>query len=510
MSSNAVDPVEGAAAPPMLHRIVAAGHLRYWIIASWALALLTAVRPAWVAVWFVLTIASGLVRGLVEARIDSVPEKRRPSALRAVATASCIAWAVAPLLAWFGGQAFGRELAIGLLCTGYTLIYTQMRSAPREALIVSSPYTAALIIIASSRWQEQGFWTLVALAPVFALALLIKVVITQIRDREIRAVLARQRDLIGELEQARDQAHAASTAKSSFLGVISHELRTPMNGVLGAAQLLEAGQLAPQERTYVDIIRRSGESLLSLLNDILDMTKIEAGKMETTLTDVAITDLQERAVGPFRAQAEAKGLGFVTETTGLLPGVVRTDPLRVAQIVQNFLSNAIKFTPQGVVRLTMAAEPRPAEGRVGLTFIVADEGQGIAPEDLQRLFQPFTQVDESSTRRFGGTGLGLSIAKRMAELLGGEVDVQSTVGTGSEFRFSLEVEVVDWGKAPIQDAPRSVEPQLATRPLNVLVVEDHPVNRMILDRWLSTMGHEVALAANGRTLSIRRRTRRSI
>jgi signal transduction histidine kinase/CheY-like chemotaxis protein len=494
-TQKAIEPVEDAAAPPMLHRIVSAGHLRYWIIASWACALLTEAPWPWVAAWFGATMAAGFLRGAVEARARQSGKARGLTSV-AVATGACVAWACAPLLAWLNGGPFAGGLAVGLLCAGYTLVYTQLRAAPREALIVSSPYTIVLLIILLDLRGEPGFWTLVALAPVVALALLIKVVITAIRDREIRASDRSQMDLIRQLEQARDQADAASEAKSTFLGVISHELRTPMNGVLGAAQLLEATPLRKQQADYVGVIRRSGESLLGLLNDILDITKVEAGKMEIDRSDIAITDLLERAIGPFRAQAESKGLVFEVESVEPLPTIIRTDPLRVAQIVQNFLGNAIKFTAEGEVRLILSASS-VNEQNARLTFTVADQGMGIAPEDLDRLFEPFTQVDASSTRRFGGTGLGLSIARRMARLLDGEVQVRSTLGQGSEFGVTLNVEVVEWRSAecPGEVAPQAITP--AERPMTVLVAEDHPVNRMIMVNGLAVLGHQAFLAENG-------------
>ncbi|HZV85414.1 MAG TPA: ATP-binding protein, partial [Brevundimonas sp.] len=293
---------------------------------------------------------------------------------------------------------------------------------------------------------------------------------------------------------ARDRANAASEAKSSFLGVISHELRTPMNGVLGAAQLLGATRLEPGQREYLSIIRNSGDNLLSLLNDILDMTKIEAGKMTFDVVDVSVEDLHKRVTGPFGAQAEAKGLNFATRFEGDIPAVVRGDPLRVCQVIHNLLSNAVKFTDSGDVTYVVRGE-RLGDERVRFDFAVTDSGAGISPEDLSRLFQPFTQVDGSSTRRFGGTGLGLTIARRMANIMGGDITVTSKVGTGSTFVFSVESEVVEWSR-PV--AAEAIHAEVADgQSLNVLVVEDHPVNRMILDAWLGSAGHASVSAENG-------------
>lgn len=481
--------------PPYLHRFIAAGHLRYWIITSWALALLTTVPWKIVLVWFAFTMASGFARTVAETRWRPADERLHARVKLAVATLSCVAWAGAPVLSYFIGHTYGTTMAVALLMAGYTLVFTQIRAAPKEALIVSLPYTAAVALIVMDMWGDPGFWALIAVGPVLGLSILINVVITQIKDEQLAAVNARQGQLIAELEAARDQAHAASEAKTQFLAVISHELRTPMNGVLGAAQLLEMSTLKPAQKDYVSIIRRSGEGLLVLLNDILDLTKIEAGRMELSPTETEVPELLERAIGPFRAQAEAKGLAFTVEMAGDLPAVVLLDPLRVAQIVQNLLNNAVKFTQQGAVRVRLVGE-RLASDRARLSFCVEDSGAGISAGDLKRLFRPFTQVDASSTRRFGGTGLGLSICRRLARLMGGDVEVRSVLGEGSVFTFKLEARVVDWTVAPTAPVA-AIDATAAQGALRLLVVEDHPVNRMVLEAWLQSMGHACATAENG-------------
>ena len=303
---------------------------------------------------------------------------------------------------------------------------------PREALIASAPYSVVVVLLFAKLWGTPGFWVIVSMIPVLALALLIKVAITQMKDSDLEAVNRRQAELIAELETARDTANAASAAKSNFLGVISHELRTPMNGVLGAAQLLQMSEISDRQKEFVGVIRDSGEGLMVLLNDILDITKIESGKMELDFVDVEAETLAARLTGPFKAQAEARGLTFTTDIRGALPPLLRMDPLRLAQVTHNLLANAIKFTPQGEVRLIIDSEPA-GEGRTTLRLGVVDSGIGIAADDLTRLFQPFSQVDGSSTRKFGGTGLGLSICQRLAALMDGEITVTSIPGQGSTF-----------------------------------------------------------------------------
>ncbi len=480
---------------PLFHRVVASGHMRYWIIASWAFALATTVPWRTALAWFAVTTSLGLVRTILETRVTEIEPRLHARLKLAAATLSCVAWAAAPCLAYFGGHQHALAMAIALLMAGYMLVFTQMRAAPKEALIVSSPYTIVVAILIFDLWGTQNSLTILALMPVLGLALLIKVIITQLKDGELAAVNARQSELIGELETARDKANAANDAKSNFLAIISHELRTPMNGVLGAAQLLEGTPLQPAQETYVSIIRRSGESLLVQLNDILDLTKIEAGRLELDLVPTETADMIDRMIGPFQAQAEAKGLTFRMEASGERPATVNIDPLRLAQITHNLLSNAVKFTDVGDIVFGITRK-RLAHDRVALSFSVTDSGAGISAEDLQRLFQPFTQVDASSTRRFGGTGLGLSICRRLAHLMGGDVIVTSEPGVGSVFTLEIEAEVLDW-EGVVGHAPVAETDDEQAGPLNVLIVEDHPVNRMVLEAWMRSMGHQCTMAENG-------------
>lgn len=487
------EPGSGEAAQA-LRAILQTQYLRYLIISSWALGLLAVVGPIASILWFFGTIAAGALRGAVEKRISERVGAGWGLIFPAVATATTAAWATAPLMAWFSGHPFGQPLAMTLLVSGYVLVFAQLRSSPKQAVVISSPYGVSAAVIAASLWGTDLFWAFMGVVPFTAAGLVVLVLMTMLREERIRAFQEHQAHLIEELESARDRANAASEAKSSFLGVISHELRTPMNGVLGAAQLLGATRLEPTQREYLSIIRNSGDNLLSLLNDILDMTKIEAGKMTFEIVDVSVQDLHKRVTGPFQAQAEAKGLTFSARFEGDAPAVVRGDPLRVCQVIHNLLSNAVKFTDAGEVAYTVRSE-RLGDDRVLFAFSVKDSGAGISPEDLERLFQPFTQVDASSTRRFGGTGLGLTISQRMANIMGGDITVESTVGEGSTFTFTVEAEVVEWTR---QEAAAPIAAEVEDgRSLSVLVVEDHPVNRMILEAWMSSAGHTSSTAENG-------------
>ena len=497
VGSDGIKGLDGQApgeAAQALTAILQTHYLRYLIIVSWAVGVIATVGLAPGLTWFAATLAAGALRGEVEKRVSQRVGAGWGMVFPAVATATTAVWAVAPLMAWFSQSPFGRELAIALLVSGYVLVFAQLRSSPRQAIMISSPYGGAAAIIAMSLFGGPLFWPFLALIPFTAASLFVLVTMTMLREDRIRAFQEHQAHLIEELEAARDKADAANEAKSSFLGVISHELRTPMNGVLGAAQLLSATRLEGTQREYLSIIRNSGDNLLSLLNDILDMTKIEAGKMSFDVVDVQMDDLHRRVIGPFEAQAEAKGLALVSVFEGEIPSVVRGDPLRVCQVVQNLLSNAVKFTDQGEIRYTIRGR-RISDRRVGFEFSVTDSGSGISREDLERLFQPFTQVDNSSTRKFGGTGLGLTIARRMAQIMGGDITVSSRLGEGSTFTLSIEGEVVEWSRA---EAVEVIDADIdGGDHLDVLVVEDHPVNRMILEAWMGSAGHRTSTAENG-------------
>lgn len=477
-----------------LTAILQTQYLRYLILATWALGLIPTVGPLAGIVWFAVATGAGLLRSAVERRLQIRDGDSWGLVLPVVATITTCAWAVAPVLAWSAPHPFGKALAVALIVSGYVLVFSWLRRSPRQALLISSPYSVVVVWFLITSWGSPAFWPLIGIIPLTASSLFVLVLMGVIREARITDFQNQQAQLITELEASRDKANAASDAKSNFLAVISHELRTPMNGVLGAAQLMSATNLDGTQREYLSIIRNSGDSLLGLLTDILDLAKIEAGKMTFEVVDVDIAELARRGSAAFAAQAEAKGIRFVMECDGEVPTVVRGDSLRVGQVIQNLLSNAVKFTDEGEVRYTIRGE-RLGERRCRLAFEVRDTGLGISAEDLERLFLPFTQVDSSSTRRFGGTGLGLTIARRIARVMSGDITVTSRPGEGSTFTFVCEAEVVSWADSePVAAITAEID---GGSSLRVLVVEDHPVNRMILEAWLASGGHVTASAENG-------------
>ncbi len=311
--------------------------------------------------------------------------------------------------------------------------------------------------------------------------------------------------LVSDLNEARTRAEEASRAKSSFLANTSHEIRTPMNGVLGALDLLLGGDLPPEAREYAEIASRSAGSLLAILNDILDFSKIEAGRLVLESSDFGLAGVLEEAADIVAPIVRSKGLALAVRVDDGVPEAMCGDALRLRQVLVNLLSNATKFTKEGEISLGVEREASDGEDVV-LRFTIRDTGIGIASDRLCGIFDSFSQADGSTTRRYGGTGLGLAICRQLVTLMHGKIGVESVVGTGSTFWFTVRLAVA---VKPVSEEVKS-EPRddsAAGAGLTVLLAEDNPVNQLVAVRMLERLGCSVHLARTGREALLAARSR---
>lgn len=386
-------------------------------------------------------------------------------------------------------------------CAGWTI---PLNYQPVQELLMAlrlGPYKDLGKITLADLLRNYGPW--LAFAVIFFCSHLAFTVLVLRLNRSIKAShlslsseIEMHKKLDRELEQAKQQAEAATLAKSRFLANMSHEIRTPMNGIIAATDLALAEKLSPEVEHYLHIVQNSSYSLLGIINDILDFSKIEAGQLTLKARLFRLDEMFDRVMDVFVNQAAEKDIELLLDIDSSTPRFLRGDSLRLQQILTNLIGNAIKFTgPGGVILVGVTLDPKSAalaDPRILLRFFVKDTGSGIAPEYLPLLFEPFTQGDSSSTRKYEGTGLGLSICKRFVTMMDGDISVETALGHGSTFTFTVHLE-----KGGEQDSSRfRFPPEL--HGLTVLVVDDCRDSREIMDRMLLSLGFQVCKVASGR------------
>ena len=442
----------------------------------------------WPPLWFAAVLATQILDMAVFARFRRQPVRAPGRAYLILCCATTVlsvsVYAAISAFLWFRGGEVGKLFAM-VQCAG-GLLHVSLHMHHVRPILISAVTPHAVYFlglpvftaIATQHWHEL-------LVGIGGLLYMSHLVVAVRQSSSTTAALQSARD---SEEQARRKAEVASAAKSDFLAVVSHEIRTPMNAVISAANLLRRTRLDGQQREHVSMLIDAGDVLMGLLNDVLDFSKIEAGKMELESAEMIVRDRLSTVVRLWEPRALANGVRLRLRVAPTVPAAVRTDPLRVQQILFNLMSNAVKFTRDGEITIAVGWDGDR------LNVAVGDTGCGIPADRLAQIFNSFEQADVGTTRRYGGTGLGLSISRKLAELMGGTLTAESVEGEGATFTLSLPMTVVE-AAAVAPERPLEIAGSLSGR--SILAADDHEVNRRILQLLLEPHGCRLTLVENG-------------